>query len=411
MKIIKIALLSAFVVLSGLSGVSAQAELTSNNYKIVDPQVDSSGGISESSSYSLISSSDPISDARLTSGSYQIGAAFPNSIQANVPLVRCIETTTLGGDTDCTDFPNSNGAQGECGNPGCYDRAKIEIDHQNNPIDTLYLISIIDDSTATEYFLQSDHTISQTYDIDDYMTLCQLQGIDGRVGSSCQDSGDGEWDEDLQRNNIFNLSSNTSYTVKARALNGDFTESPYSPTKTTVTTVPSISFDIDIAGSGGSATETGGVHLIELGTLSAGSVTTATDRIWLDMGTNIIPGFNVYVEDLNDGLLGASSTIPSESEDLASDSGNGGFGLKIDSITEANLGPLLSAAAYETAGGEEVGAVSTTPALIFSTDTVSTNVGPLDSGRASLFVKATAAEGGLAESVTDTLTFTMIPNF
>jgi hypothetical protein len=404
MRIIKIALLSAFVVLSGLTGVSAQAELTSNNYKIVDPQVDSSGGISESSSYSLISSSDPIADARLTSGSYQIGSAFPNSIQANVPLVRCFETTTLSGDTDCTDFPNLNGAQGECGNPGCYDRAKIEVDHQNNPIDTIYLVSITDDSTATEYYLQSDHTISQTYDVGDYLTLCQLQGIDGRVGSGCQDSGGGEWDEDLQRINIFGLAPNTSYTVQVRALNGDFTESPYSPTETSTTSVPALSFDIDIADNGGSATETGGVHLIELGTLSAGSVTTATDRIWLDMGSNVTPGFNLYVEDLNNGLLGSSSTIPSESEDLASDSGNGGFGLKIDSVTEANLGPLLSAATYDTAGGDEVGAVSTTPALIFSTDTVSTNVGPLDSGRASLFVKATAAEGGLAELVTDTLT-------
>ena len=406
-------LVTIVLLLGAFTPTLAQSELTSDNYKIIDPQVDSGGGVSNSASFGLLSSlGDPTADARLTSGSYKVGLSFPNGIQANVPLIRCVETDTTSGDTNCLDFPNANGAQGECGTPGCYDRAKIEVDHQNNPIDSLYLVSITDINTTVEYFLQSDHTVNTVFDINDYMTLCALQGSDSRVGSGCQNSGDPEWDEALQRTNIFGLTPGGSYDIKVRALNGDFTESPYSPTSSITLQFPVISFDIDIADSSGFSTETGGNHSISLGELTPGIVVTADDRIWLDMNSNIVPGFNVYVKDLNNGLLsGIPTSIPSQSEDLDVDSGNdGGFGLKVDTSTQTSLGPLIASGTYDTTGGNEVGSVSTTDAVIFSTNTTGSNLGQISDGRAALLVKALPSTGALPGIFTDVLTFTMIPN-
>lgn len=391
--------------------VKAQ-ELESQNYKIIDPVVDSGGGISTSTNYNLLSSlGNPTSDERLVSGSYAVGTGFPNGIQANVPVIICAESNTDSGNTNCINFPApNNGAQGLCGTPGCYDRIKLEIDSQSNPLDTLYLVSLTDTSTSTEYFLQSTNTISTSFDINDYMTICQIEGIDVRTGSGCENSGDPNWDANLQEANVLNLTPGTTFDIKVRALNGDFTESPWSETTTVTLEYPTLEFDIDIDGTGGAATETVSPYNIDLGTLQT-NATTATNRIWLDMNTNITEGFNTYVKDLNTGLLNGATTIPSTSEDLDVDAGaDGGYGLKIDTSTEDALGPIQEDPTYATAGTNEVGGLSPSQELIFFTDTTGGNVGPVTNGRASLMVKSRIVSGIESGTYTDTITFYMFTN-
>lgn len=407
-KILTVSLLVLITIILLTITIHAQA-LTSTNYKIVDPAVDSGGGVSTSTNYNLLSGIDPTSDAKLTSTNYALKSGFPNGIYANVPLIRCIETTTTSGTTTCLNFPNAGGAQGECGTPGCYDRAKIEIDHQNNPIDTLYLVALLDNSTSTQYYLQSDHTISTTYDINDYMTICSIEGKDTRSGSGCASGVDPNWNLAFQSTNIYGLKPRTTYTVKVRALHGDFTESEYSPTTNVTTELPVLSFDIDIGTT--SAANTNAPHSIALGTLISGTITTGTDLIWLDLNTNIIPGMTTYVKDLNNGLL-KSITIPSESEDLATDpNANGGYGLKTSSFTQTSLGPLVASSTYDTGGAQIVGAVSTSNSAIFSTNTTGSNKGQITGGRAGISVKTRPSAAAHAGTYTDTLTFTMIANF
>lgn len=402
----------AFILLLNTVIIQAQSQLDSTNYRILDPTIDSGGGTADSGTenYSLLTSTGVAgADERLESTSYALGSGFPSGIQANVPLIRCAETDTLTVTTDCITFPNDNGAQGECGEPGCYDRAKVEIDPQNNPIDTLFLVRVVDNLTTTTYFLQSDHTLATTYDIGDYMTICELEGYDP-ADTSCDDSGDGNWDEALQSANIYNLAAGRSYTISARALSGDFTETQFSPTVNFTTELPALVMDIDIGTS--SAADTNSPYAVSLGVLSTAGQTTATNQIWLDLGTNAVNGMNTYVRGLNGALVSGAHSIPSEVEDVNTDpNNNGGFGFKVQSWTQTALGPLQASSNYNTGTAHSVGSLTTLNKLIFFTNTTGANVGPLTQGRANIAVKARAQVTTPAGAYTETASFSMVGTF
>ncbi len=394
-------------------GVHAQ-NLDSSNYRILDSTMDSGGGTATSSNYSaLISISDPFADSRLVSGNYETKSGFPsgNGTLANVPVVRCFETTTNSGSSTCLNFPNSNGATGECGPTGCYDRAKVEIDAQDNPSDTLYLLKVDDVTNSQTYYVQSDHTLGASFDLTSFMTICQLEGRDVN-DTACDDSGDGNWNVSLQRYDVYGLLINTQYNISASAMSGDFTETRFSPTVTATTVSPTISFDIDVAATD---TDSPAPYSIDLGEITSFAVNTAADRIWLDMGSNSINGVNVYVRDLNNGLHSPTTleTIPSESEDLGTDSNHtGGFGLKVGGKTQGGLGPLQASATFDTAGSNDVGAISTTNSLLFFTDTSSANLGQVSVSRSSVYVKARSAIADLPSAdLSDEITFISVANF
>ncbi|MEI7578746.1 MAG: hypothetical protein WCJ58_01755 [bacterium] len=391
--------------------IFAQSQLDSSNYSIVDPEINNGGSISESSNYSLLNAlANPFSEARTLSTSYEMKTGFPNGILANVPIIRCAETSTISGTTQCSYFPNANGAIGECGTPGCYNRAKVEIDSQNNPLDTLYIVKLINNKNNQIYYLQSDHSISATLGVEDLLTKCSIEGRDAN-DPACDTNADAAWDVGLQRYNIFSLVPNTSYTVSIAAINGDFTQTRFSDTKTFSTVNMSISLDLDIAAID---SESNGPYRINLGTIPFTKVTTATNKIWVDISTNAINGVNVYVKDLNNGLYGAigNETIPSENEDLAIDpNSNGGFGLKISSYNQSSLGPLLPGTVYNTSGSSIVGAVSTTPQIILFTNSNSGNQGQIASGRASISLMARSSVQHKTDLVSDTLTFICLGNF
>jgi len=410
---LQFALLLSLVLISNSFPVIILAQnLDSTNYRIEDPTVDSGGGPTDSSNYSLLQSlGNPNADARLTSGSYELKSGFPNGILASVPKVTCFETDTTSGTTDCLYFPNSNGAQGECGSPGCYNRAKLELDDQNNPKDTLFLVKIVNNGTSITYYLQSDHTLGLSYDINDFLTQCELEGRDPD-DTGCDDSGDPNWDADLQSMNVLSLEPSTSYTASIAALNGDFTGTRFGPSASATTTATAMSFDIDISATD---SETAANYILDIGEITYTSVATATDIIWLDLASNNFYGANVYVRDSNTGLDSTltGETIPSESEDLATDpNSNGGYGLKVSSFTQTSLGPIQASATYNTGGAEQVGGLVTTDTLIFFTNTSGSNVGPVQGGRMSILVKARSIELDIASpDLADNITFIAVGNF
>jgi hypothetical protein len=411
-----------------VSPISAQSRLESANYAIIDSNLDSAAGSSDSANYSLLQSINPTADSRATSGSYALGSGFPNGIQANVPLVRCFETSTddvIGGatNTSCTDPALTaavggsdsivgNGMLGVCGSPGCYDRAKIEVNPQNNPIDTLYLVAISVDNFADPsktYYLKNDKTIGTTIAVSNYMTICQLHGYDSRV-TTCDDSADGSWSQSRQEFNVVGIAGMATWYVKVRALSGDFTETQYSPTVSATMQAPTISFDLDVSASD---VNTNGPYGIALGSLSP-TVTTATHFIWVDLSTNAFSGASVMVADLNNGLKkasGATYTIPSETEDLSTPDGDGGFGLQATNAAQTSMGPFQRTAPFTFGVGNSVRGISTTPQTIFFTDTTSTNRGPVAGGRGQITVKARADVGVPSGIYGDTITFTVSANW
>jgi len=315
--------------------------------------------------------------------------------------------------SDCNYFPNANGAQGECGQPGCYNRAKIEIDDQENPIDTLYLIMITDMSSSTDYYLQSDHNISSTYDINDFMDQCTIEGRDDD-NTDCDDSGDSGWDSDLQRYNVFGLLSDVQYEVSISALHGDFNGTPFSPVETATTESPSLTFDVDASDTD---EETSAPYTVDIGDLLPGTVSTAPTKIWIDLGTNSTNGANVFTRDTDAKLYSPSTSeeIPSESEDLSLDlNSNGGYGLKIDinETTQGALGPLQEASSYATISVDEVGSITATNTLIFFTDTTGVYDGPIAGGRGAILIKALSTNlDSASHDFTDNITFIAVSNF
>jgi len=379
-------------------------KMTSTNYDILEPTLDAGAGVTESANYGLLITVDPTAFAKLESTNYKINSGVPSTFQASVPEINCFETTTDSGSSTCS-YVGANGMQGVCGEPGCHDRAKIEIDDQNNPYDTLYLVRIIDDDTSTTYYLQSDYSISTSFDINDFLDQCDLEGIDPDE-PTC-DTGEGREDTDLQKSNIIGLRSNTQYTVDVIALHGDYTGSGFSPTATATTEDVTLVLDLDVAIAD---TETAAPYSIDLGALTSVATSTPAESIWIDLGTNNAGGINLYVTDLQDGLYqsATTTTIPSETEDI-DDGGNtnGGYGLKTLSVSESALGPLKnSGTIYVTAGSNEVGKLdSTVNELILYTNTTGGTYGQINEGRGKIAVKAKSSTTNPSGTYVDTIIF------
>jgi hypothetical protein len=385
--------------------------LDSTNYRIKDVTLGGTGE-SNSTNYSLIGSFNPIEDSRLTSSNYALKTGFPNGIIANVPTITCFETDSTSINTTCVELPSSNGAQGECGYPGCYDRAKVELNTQNNPIDTLYVVKILDVTNSITYFLKTDHTLGTSFNISNFMDKCDLQGKDS-ANTNCDDSGDTRWNVELQKYNIFGLRPNTQYSASISALNGDFTGTDFGPNLTSITTNITIAFDLDIGPISSPTIETSSPYSINLGTLAPSNISTANDLIWIDLNTNTATGISMFVKDQYNGLNSSGGTLNSQTEDLDIDiGGDGGYGLKTYNYTpsESALGPLLKASLYDTINANQVGAVSTSINKIFYTEDIGGNRGPIKDGRASIYVKAKTTNSNSAGTYTDILTFILITN-
>lgn len=399
--------------------VNSQSRLESGNYAIIDSNIDSTSGISESSNYSLLSSLNPTSDSRLESGNYALGSGFPNGIQANVPLIRCFDADSTDLTTECTDPAQTaavggddtivgDGMIGVCGSPGCYDRAKIEIDPQGNPSDTLYLVALSDDSFANNiYYLRNDKTLSTTLSFANYMTICEIQGYDTN-DSACNDDTDLNWSQDKQEFNVIGIQSDTTWYVMARALSGDFTETGFSPIKNAATQLPTITGDIDIASTD---TETTSPYEISLGTLTQ-TVTEASDYLWVDMSTNAQQGISAYLSDSNTGLYSADAnfTISSEDEDLDIGDSDGGFGLQALNASQDSGGVLLTESNFSLINNVVKG-ISPTPQRVFYTEDNSPNQGPITNGRGQITIKARSAIAVPAGSYSTVVTLTLTSNW
>ncbi len=352
--------------------------------------MNSGGGQDQSgTSHRLLQSiGDNLNDDRLTSATYQAGIGPEYDWMATAPSIKCFETTT-DGTTGCDDGDvNPDGMVMLCGDGGCYDKARFELNNENNPTDTLYSIQITTDAAWSTWDYVDGATFyvesAGSHNINDYLT-------------------ESAWEGTASSFNVYGLDQNTTYYIRASALSGDFTESEAGPDANATTGVPSITFDIDIDGTGGGSSETGAPYAVDIGDLTIGSVNTASDLIWFDLGSNAPNGSVIIVEDDYTGLYSANTsyTIASATEDLGIDSE--GYGLVEYTSSENYLGPLTVETDFGH-GGNYVGGVSTTPKRIYNT-----NSEPIKGGRASLYIKAKPSYSAKpAEDYEDNVTFVAV---
>lgn len=407
LKFLSIALFSFcmfFVVDSLVYAESLESD--SGNYKIDGIAVGTQGGESmeaDGGSYNIMPFiGDDLNNEKLNSDSYQMGTGITEVLNANVPLVKCFETDTdyykgSGVMTECEHSAISTGEVGEplgmvrlCGEGGCYDRARIEIDSQNNPTDTLYAIQITTTSDWTYYGYVDGNTRTiispSSLSIDDFLTKSA-------------------WENVSDVYNILGLTPGTEYYVRISALQGDFTQSAFGPAKSAITAYPTVRFAVNVGSS--YSEDSSPIHTINFDYLSSASVETADKLIWLSCGTNALNGISGLVVGENDGLYSSESLYTISSDFYRTDLTNTeGFGIVGSDYEEALLGPTSVESDYAENGFYAGGIVSTGGRTVFTS-----SGNPLYDG--FLGIKAFAKI--LLETPTgeyeEQLTFTLVPVF
>lgn len=319
----------------------------STNYQLKSFEFGGGGASMSSSTYS----SDGIVgevDGQQSSSTYKVNSGLVFVQNANVPTVTLVNSGNW------------------------YNKLHVTIGPQNNPTDTKYAIAISTDNFTTTQYVQSDDTVGSILGPEDYQTYSNWGGASGE--------------------DIIGLLQNTTYEVKVKAMQGYYTESAYGPPASNSTSPVTLTFDIDIAPTD---TETSPPYSISMGSLNPGSVSTANDKIWVDLDTNAANGGYIYIYDQYAGLksVNVDHTITSSSTNLSS--ATEGFGLQVDSATN-----ISAVSPYNgSAGTDNVGVVDSTVRELFSANS------PVTSGRGSVLVKAKASNTTpAANDYADTLT-------
>jgi hypothetical protein len=321
---------------------------SSTNFTLKAYEFGTGGGGGSSASYNLQSVSGEQS-LNGSSTNYALLGGLIGSEQANVPAA-----------------PTFTNPSNE------YNRLRLVINTSGNPTDTRYEVAISTDSFATTQYVQTDFTVGSTDTIAQYQTASSWGGVSG------------VW--------IVGLQPSTTYQVKVRALQGQFTGSAFGPVATAATVAPSLTFSV--------ATSLSGTPPFTLGfsDLGAGTVVTAPATAELGLSTNSVNGGVVYVRSsgsLSSTLAGYG--IPSATADLGAVAT--GYGALVASTSQTSGGPMTAVAPY-SGTGSNVGALGTSLQAILTTSSAVTG----GTGSVSLKAKAEATTPASTD-YTDTITF------
>jgi hypothetical protein len=318
-----------------LVGVLMAALPSSNNFELNSYGFGAGGtGNSASNSYRVNGVAGEVAGSS-ASDNYGVGAGEAHEKQANVPTIA---------------ISNDN---------NWYNKLKVVVGPEGNPSDALFAVAISTDNFASDVrYVKSDFTVGATLVLGDYLTYAGWGSGSGQL--------------------VRGLSQSTVYSVKAKAMRGDFTESGYGPVSSVATVDPQISFDIDVAATD---TSTSPPYQIAFGDLLPGTVADSSDRVWVSLDTNAESGARVYMSGQNAGLLSLSTTytIASATGDISGAAE--GFGAQGASATQTADGPFTLVAPYNGAG-QQVGVTDALMRELFTTG------GPVTGGRGSFILKA-----------------------
>lgn len=284
----------------------------STDYKLKDYGF-GSGGAKDASSgnYVMEAITGETSSNQLSGASYNLGPGLIFTNQANVP-----------------EAPVFNNPENH------YNKLRIIINPSGNPSDTKFAIAISDDNFATTKFVQNDNTIGDALGAEDYQTYANWGGASGEF--------------------VIGLSSNKEYKVKAKAIQGIFTETGFGPAAAASTVNPTLSFNVS-------------PNSINFGELAIGAVNNSPQNISVNIETNAENGGLIYVYGNNEGLYSSNAghKIDAITDNLASVPQ--GFGAQSVSTSQSSGGPLAAVAPYNQSE-DNVGAADQIIRAIFNTD-------------------------------------------
>ncbi len=272
---------------------------TSTNYVLPSYDIGSGGtDVSTSTNYSLNGVAGSVGGDQHSSTSYSLKDGLNPTQDANVP-----PAPTLS-------------------NPASYyDRLQLVLNTGGNPTDARYLVAISSDGFATTNYVQGDNSIGSTYTGATFRTYASYGAGSGFL--------------------ILGLSPSTTYTVKVKAIRGNFTESAFGPVTGAVATAgQTISFGLSTT-----LTPTP-PYAADFSNLTAGAVSSANADINLSLSTNAQNGGAIYIESANGSLFSASQSfsISSSSTDLALAAN--GYGAQVTSTSQSSGGPVTAQAPY-----------------------------------------------------------------
>jgi hypothetical protein len=325
-----LAILITVIMPSAVAALPATSNYQLNSYGF------GSGGTANSSTsnYSLEGITGEVSGQTAGTSNYSTKPGFVETQQANVPKVTITNPSNY------------------------YDKLKFVIDEQNNPSDAKYALQIksgdptCDFTTGTLKYVKSDFTVGTTLTTADYQLYSVWGGLSGH--------------------NIIGLTSNTTYCLRAKATQGNFTESGYGPSTSAATVGQQISFcTYSTSGS------CGGSNSVTFGALTGNNITNSTTNIGVDFATNANSGGNVYIYSTNGSLTSTrapSGPITSASANISL--ANQGYGAQIVSFSQ-----LTKVTPYDQSGNT-VGILST------NVNTILTSSSPVTAGTASIQLQA-----------------------
>lgn len=243
----------------------------STTYELKEYGFGAGGAVgAESTSYSLFGMVGETEYGQLSSTNYSVNSGLTYTIISNVPAAPTFTN------------PSNN-----------YDRLKFVIDNGSNPTDAKFAIGISTDNFVTTNYIQDDNTVGSTLGSEDWQTYANWGSATGEY--------------------VTGLTPGTTYKIKVKAKQGNFTETPWSATATVATTQPSLTFGVDS-------------HSITFDSLYGGnSWTDSSKSTVLTTSTNAYNGYTVYAH-VTQALTSGVTTIPNYASSNASPSTWAGYG-------------------------------------------------------------------------------------
>lgn len=234
-------LTSCFLLLASNSFAGLPASI---NYKLVDYGF-TSGGIATSSSgnYTMMGALGELNIASISSANYSAESGLVFTLKAEVPPMPAVSN------------PATN-----------YDRLKIIINKGGNPTDATYAFGISTDNFASDIrYIKSNKTVGNTLTIADFQDYTTWGGVSGFF--------------------VTGLMPHTTYYIRVKASQGNYTESEFGPAGSATTSDSSLTFGLD-------------TENITFSNLNAGNSYTDSSRSTiLTTSTNAYNGYIIYGEE------------------------------------------------------------------------------------------------------------------
>ncbi|KXK07716.1 MAG: hypothetical protein UZ21_OP11001000938 [Microgenomates bacterium OLB22] len=304
----------------------------------------------DSTSYSLFGLVGETEYGQLQSTNYSANTGLTFTIIAHVPAAPSFTN------------PSNN-----------YDRLKFVIDNGGNPTDAKFAIGISSDDFVTTRYIQDDNTVGASLGSEDWQTYTNWGGASGEY--------------------VTGLTPGTTYKIKVKAKQGNFTETPWSATASVATVQPSLTFGVS-------------ADSITFDNLYGGnSWTDSSKSTVLTTSTNAYNGYTIYAH-VTQALTFGATTIPNYAGTNASPTTWSGYGFGYNTSDT----DLTGGTANRFSGSKYAGFITTATG-----DPVADHAGPvtteISNEQFTISYRVTTQETQKAGTYNTTALYVVIPNY